>query len=169
MLTSTRKFNKMENDTIIELNDDGASDKSEFKLIKNDILLTKQIKIEIELNNNQCLFEKGKVFDAVVKSKYLVDLLDRSEGFSNYKTDFNKLSDKIKSKIYGNFAIYKDHIFHKNLNVINLKKKNKKIQFNERNSPIKTKTYGLGKKTKSVQVLDLRNSLNALSSLSLKK
>jgi hypothetical protein len=169
MLTSTRKFNKMENDTIIELNDDGASDKSEFKLIKNDILLTKQIKIEIELNNNQCLFEKGKVFDAVVKSKYLVDLLDRSEGFSNYKTDFNKLSDKIKSKIYGNFAIYKDHIFHKNLNVINLKKKNKKIQFNEKNSPIKTKTYGLGKKTKSVQVLDLRNSLNALSSLSLKK
>ncbi len=159
-LNSSRIPNKTENDTIIELNDDGGSDKSEFKLIKNDLILTKQIKIEIELNYNQCLYEQGKIFDAIGKSKYLVELLDRSEGNTNYNTDLNKLSDKIKSKIYGDYAIYKHNQFHKNLNVKTIKKIKKKTMFNDKNQFKKMKTIGLGKKTKSVQMLDLRKSLN---------
>ena len=146
------------NDTIIELNDDD-SNKSEFKLIKNDILLTKLIKIQIELNYNQCLYERGKVDEAVEKSKYLVELLDKSEG-KNYNTDLNKLNDKIKSKIYGDYAIYKNNQFHQKLNIIYLK--NISIKNNNDKNPNsvkKTHTIGLGKKTKSVQVLDIRNSL----------
>ena len=157
----------MGNDTIIELNDDD-SDKSEFKLIKNDLLLTKKIKIQIELSNNQCLYEKGNIFEALDKSKYLVDLLDKSEeGFSNYNNDLKRLDDKIKSKIYGNYAIYKQIKFHNSLNEIYLKNNANKYITNDiymKNSKMlnnirKTHSIGLGKKTKSVQVLDIRNSI----------
>jgi phosphatidylinositol kinase/protein kinase (PI-3 family) len=157
-LNSSRKnTNRMENDTIIELNDDGASDKSEFKLIKNDLLLTKEIKIQIELNYNRCLYEKGNVFEAIGKSKYLVDLLDKSEGSSNYKTDLNKLNDKIKSKIYGDYAIYKQNNLDKNINENIIK--NKKRLVDNKEKVQKKLNIGLGKKTKSQQVLDVRKSL----------
>ena len=118
--------NKFGNDTIYELNDDD-SNKSEFKLIKDNLLLTKEIKAEIELNYNQCLFEKGKVNEALDKSKYLVDLLEKSEGNSlMYNTDLDKLNNKIKSKIYGDYAIYKQNKFinNLNLNLLNLKRQN---------------------------------------------
>ena len=155
------------NDTIIELNDDD-SNKSEFKLIKNNLFLTKKIKTEIELSYNQCLYEKGKVNEAIEKSKYLVDLLDKSQGNSNYSNDLINLTDKIKSKIYGNYAIYKQNKFHKNLNEISLKNNANRLIFTNNNNNIndkmlntirKTHSIGLGKKTKSVQVLDIRNSI----------
>ena len=160
------------NDTIIELNDDD-SNKSEFKLIKNDLFLTKKIKIQIELSYNQCLFEKGKVNEAIEKSKYLVDLLDKSQGNSNYNNnDLKNLNDKIKSKIYGNYAIYKQNKFHKHLNEISLKNNanryvlvnnnfNKNINDKMLNAIRKTHSIGLGKKTKSVQVLELRNTIKS--------
>ena len=155
------------NDTIIELNDDD-SNKSEFKLIKNNLFLTKKIKTEIELSYNQCLYEKGKVNEAIEKSKYLVDLLDKSQGNSNYSNDLINLTDKIKSKIYGNYAIYKQNKFHKNLNEISLKNNANRLIFTNNNNNIndkmlntirKTHSIGLGKKTKSLQVLDVRNSI----------
>ena len=154
----------MGNDTIIELNDDD-SNKSEFKLIKNDLLLTKEIKIQIELYYNQCLFEKGKLNEAIEKSKYLVDLLDKTKNNLNYNTDLDKLDDKIKSKIYGNFAIYRQNKFHKKLNENYLKNNPNRYIFSSNiNNNIdirKTHSIGLGKKTKSVQVLDIRNSIKA--------
>ena len=143
------------NDTIIELNDDD-SNKSEFKLIKNNLFLTKKIKTEIELSYNQCLYEKGKVNEAIEKSKYLVDLLDKSQGNSNYSNDLINLTDKIKSKIYGNYAIYKQNKFHKNLNEISLKNNANRLIFTNNNNNIndkmlntirKTHSIGLGKKT----------------------
>ena len=168
-LNTSRRYDDMNssrnmgiaNDTIIELNDDDNSEKSEFKLIKNDLLLTKEIKVQIELSYNQCLFEKGRISKALEKSKYLVDLLDKSEGNSNYRTDLDKLSEKIKSKIYGNYAIYKQNTFHNNLNEISLKNNtskntntNNSINTNQGLRNLRrTRTYGLGEKTKSSQTM----------------
>ena len=166
LMSSRKDYNRhIGNDTIIELNDDD-SDKSEFKLIKNDLLLTKKIKIQIELNINKCLYEKGKINEALEKSKILVDLLDRSEGNSNYNNELNRLDNNIKSKIYGNYAIYKQHKLYNHLNEMYLKNNDNKynnIYLNNsklnNNNIRKTHSIGLGKKTKSVQVLDIRNSL----------
>ena len=157
------------NDTIIEVNDD-ESDKSEFKLIKNDLFLTKKIKIQIDLNYNQCLFEKGKVNEAIEKSKYLVGLLEKSKSFPNFTNDLDNLENKIKSKIYGDYAIYRQYSFHKYLNEISLKNNiNRTLSVNNTitsNSNKKftikrTLSIGVGKKQnqKSVNVSDLRNSV----------
>ena len=153
------------NDTIIEVNDD-ESDKSEFKLIKNDLFLTKKIKIQIDLNYNQCLFEKGKINEAIEKSKYLVDLLDKSKLNSNYTNDLDNLENKIKSKIYGDYAIYMQNNFHKYLNEISLKNNiNRTLSVNNtignKKFPTikRTHSIGLGKKTKSVNVIDIRKSV----------
>ena len=154
--------NKFGNDTIYELNDDD-SNKSEFKLIKDNLLLTKEIKAEIELNYNQCLFEKGKVNEALDKSKYLVDLLEKSEGnLLMYNTDLDKLNNKIKSKIYGDYAIYKQNKFINNLNLNLLKNLAKKDNIESKISMRRTNSLGTFKKTKSLkvnQVTDLRSSM----------
>ena len=154
--------NKFGNDTIYELNDDD-SNKSEFKLIKDNLLLTKEIKAEIELNYNQCLYEKGKVNEALDKSKYLVDLLEKSEGnLLMYHTDLDKLNDKIKSKIYGDYAIYKQNKFINNLNLTLLKNIAKKDNIDSKISMRRTNSLGTFKKTKSLkvtQVTDLRSSM----------
>ena len=82
---------------------------------KNNIF--NNIFVQIELSYNKCLFEKGSIQESINKSKYLVDLLDnslsdvdkKSEDLLNH--DLSKLDDTIKSKIYGNYAIYKSKIF----------------------------------------------------------
>ena len=95
-------------------------------------------KIRINLGLNQCLFEKGRISEAIEKSKHLVKLLNqdlnlnRNSNSSNISDknlfdgdnnnnnisveeveekineyeDLSKLSNKLKSKIYGNYAIY---------------------------------------------------------------
>ena len=85
--------------------------------IKDDIgesndLRMNEIQIKIELNYNKCLFEKGDINDAIDKSKYIVDLLENAElNNVNGNNILCKLSDKIKSQIYGNYAIYKQKNF----------------------------------------------------------
>ena len=95
-------------------------------------------KIRINLGLNQCLFEKGRISEAIEKSEHLVKLLNqdlnlnRNSNSSNISDknlfndnnnnnnisveeveekineyeDLSKLSNKLKSKIYGNYAIY---------------------------------------------------------------
>ena len=83
-------------------------------------LLTNEMQVKIELCYNQCLFEKGLIFDAINKSQYLVDLLEKGENNKDKENDNNiliKLDDKIKSQIYGNLGIYmqKDFNFNEDL------------------------------------------------------
>ena len=153
--------NKYGNDTIYEMNDDD-SNKSEFKLIKGNLLLTKEIKAEIELNYNQCLFEKGKVNEALDKSKYLVDLLEKSDENSlMYNTDLDKLNNKIKSKIYGDYAIYKQNKFINNLNLNLLKNLTKKDNIDSKLTIRRTNTSGTFKKTQSLKVSQVTTNLRS--------
>ena len=73
----------------------------------------KEIFTTIDLSYNKCLFEKGQIQDSIKKSKYLVDLLDNSLANSDINSDNNlsELTDKIKSKIYGNYAIFNSKNF----------------------------------------------------------
>ena len=80
--------------------------------------LYREIYTQIELSFNKCLFERGQIHESMEKSKYLIDLLDTSSGNSINKSENNlnnnlfELNDKIKSKIYGNFAIFSSKIFN---------------------------------------------------------
>ena len=67
----------------------------------NNNSLFNEIKIKIELCNNKCLFEKGSINEAVENGKHLIDLLNNEE------QNYYKLNNNIKSKIYGNYAIYR--------------------------------------------------------------
>ena len=67
---------------------------------KNMIFDEKRIKIE--LCYNKCLFAKGNVDKACQNLKHLINLLN-----DNSLSPYNKLGNIIKSKIYGNYAIYK--------------------------------------------------------------
>ena len=106
----------------------------------------------------------------IEKSKYLVGLLEKSKSFPNFTNDLDKLENKIKSKIYGDYAIYRQYSFHKYLNEISLKNNiNRTLSDNNTitsNSNKKftikrTLSIGVGKKQnqKSVNVSDLRNSV----------
>ena len=80
--------------------------------------LYREIYTQIELSFNKCLFERGQIHESIEKSKYLIDLLDTSSDNSINKSENNlnnnlfELNDKIKSKIYGNFAIFSSKIFN---------------------------------------------------------
>jgi len=78
-----------------------------------------EIQMQIELINNRCLFEKGEKKDAIDNSKYLVDLLDIAESNNNDSNILSKLNNKIKSQIYGNYAIYKYKNFTYSKKLIN--------------------------------------------------
>ena len=79
---------------------------------KYDDLKKSEIQIKIELINNKCLFEKGEIKEAIDNSKYLIDLLDIAESGNNNKINIlSKLNNKIKSQIYGDYAIYKQKTF----------------------------------------------------------
>ena len=104
-----------------------------------NVQINDEIKIRINLSLNKCLFEKGKINDAIDKSEYLVELLNNAENKNKKKLnikndnnnnniiileeeddellldeygDLSKLNNKIKSKIYGNYAIYKQSQFN---------------------------------------------------------
>ena len=65
---------------------------------------------------NKCLFEKGKKMEAIKKSKQLIDLLSNAESDNiNGVKILSKINNKIKSKIYGNYAIYKQKNFNFNM------------------------------------------------------
>ena len=122
-------------------------------------------KVRINLGLYQCLFEKGKILEAIEKSENLVKLLNHDlnnkgnnaylntniitlnnisedaisveensveEKIKDYE-DLSKLSDKLKSKIYGNYAIYMQSLHtldNFNKKIISTKKKEEK-KFNE--------------------------------------
>ena len=65
-------------------------------------LILDEKRIKIELCYNKCLFAKGDLDKAVENLKYLIELLK-----DHSLSSFNKLGNIIKSKIYGNYAIYK--------------------------------------------------------------
>ena len=80
----------------------GKINLKENEMKNNNNSLFNEIKIKIELCYNKCLFEKGSINEAVENGKHLIDLLNNKESIS-----YDKLNDNIKSKIYGNYAIYR--------------------------------------------------------------
>ena len=92
--------------------------------IKNDIGFYKDLKmneihIKIELIYNKCLFEKGDIKEAIDNSKYIVDLLENSENNKNIHDNILfKVSNKIKSRIYGHYAIFKHKNFSFKKNIV---------------------------------------------------
>ena len=106
--------------------------------IKNEIgfyegLKMNEIQIKIELIYNKCLFEKGDKKEAIDNSRYIVDLLENAELNKNNRNNILcKLNNKLKSHIYGHYAIFKhkNFSFRKNL-VSNIKEE---INLNDLNS-----------------------------------
>jgi len=70
--------------------------------VKSNLFLLNAQKIKIKLSYNKCLFKNGEIDDAIKNSKILVDLIDTKNSDNIYQ----KLNDKIKGKIYGNYALY---------------------------------------------------------------
>ena len=119
--------NEIEEEIDIKLNNDINNDNNK----KYNALDEKKIRINLGLN--QCLYEKGKLSEALQRSEHLVNLLNddlninRSSAHSNDNLfilnnkeennisveeveekikeyhDLSKLNDKLKSKIYGNY------------------------------------------------------------------
>ena len=81
-----------------------------------------EIQIQMELSYNKCLFKKGKIHEAIERSKKLINLLE-SDNFSDKTNNLSELSNKIKSQVYRYYAIYKhkNFVFSKGL-ITNLKK-----------------------------------------------
>ena len=117
--------------------------------VSNDLKMN-EIHIKIELIYNKCLFEKGDIKEAIDNSRYIVDLLENAE--SNKKNSHSilcKLNNKIKSQIYGNYAIFKqkNFAFKKKL-VSNLKEEINNINdienFRQSHGFFKKTTYNFG-------------------------
>ena len=94
---------------------------------KNNLYLLNTHKIKIKLGYNKCLFEKGEIDEAIKNSKILVDLLDTKNSENSYNL-YQKLDNKIKGKIYGEYALYvrQKYINSKVNYKISKKKKNSK-------------------------------------------
>ena len=69
---------------------------------KSNLFLLNTQKIKIKLSYNKCLFINGEIDDAIKNSKILVDLIDTKNSDNIYQ----EINDKIKGKIYGNYALY---------------------------------------------------------------
>ena len=68
---------------------------------KNLLSLNEQ-KIKIELSYNKCLFKKGEINEAINQGKILVDLIENKKKSNIYQN----INDKLKGKIYGNYALF---------------------------------------------------------------
>ena len=68
----------------------------------NSNILLDEKRIKIELSYNKCLYDKGNINEAVENGKCLIDLLNDED-----LNPYNNLSDNIKGKIFGNYAIYR--------------------------------------------------------------
>jgi hypothetical protein len=79
------------------------------------------MQIKIELSYNQCLFEKGLINEAIIKSQYLVDILEKAEknNENGQYSILSKIDDKLKSQVYGNLGIFlqKDFNFNEDLEI----------------------------------------------------
>ena len=117
---------------------------------KNDNLQLNEMKIKIDLCYNKCLFDKGNINEAVMMAEKLVKLLDDN----NELNSFNKISNELKSKIYGNYAIYKKE--QSNLTTIKILKIKKEMQIIKK--VIRRKSFNiLNSKTLELLNLDTEN------------
>ena len=130
-----------------------------------NVLMSDENKIRINLSLNQCLFENRKYDEALDKSEYLVELLNDAESknklLKNNQNnndnviildednflldeygDLSKLSNKLKSKIYGNFAIYKQSKFDFEKNNYKYILKNSDIKFLKRKEKLNLNEAG---------------------------
>ena len=167
-------------------------DLNNFEYLKNKnnekILLLDEIKVKINLSLNQCLFERGKIDESLDKSEYLVSLLNKDENKKKNNNnpnvmileedegflveeygDLSKINSKIKSKIYGNYAIYKQSVFDYKKN--NLKYIIKKNFVKGINKQINDNENDLGRKTVLLDIHTIKNKssckyLNAINLLS---
>ena len=86
------------------------------------ILSLHEQKIKMELSYNKCLFEKGELNEAIKKSKNLVDLLHINNSKDNNNI-YHKIDNKLKGKIYGNYAVYiKQKFINSNTSINNIQK-----------------------------------------------
>ena len=151
-----------------------------------NVLISDEIKIRINLSLNKCLFEKGKICDALDKSEYLVELLNEAENKNNsinIKNDDNKnviimeeeallldeygdlskLNNKIKSKIYGNYAIFMKSQFNFDKNTFKYLLKASNITLIKRNS----NKNEIGRKTVLINNSNFINKINKINSKNL--
>ena len=136
------------------------------KITENSLM--KEIFIKIELSYNKCLFDKGQIQESIDKSKVLIDLLDNSFQESNKNSDNNliEISKKIKSKIYGYYAIFKSKIFDIENNKLSDPQIKQTDCFNENNNTC------FKKNEKDIKILILeekdKESINQYFDLALK-
>ena len=132
--------NNINNNDIEDMNEIDINMNNNDRIKKNNSSDEKKIRINLALN--QCLFEKGNLEEAVEHSEHLVHLLNKDQNLNrnsahsnnnfininnmeehlyfaedveekvNEYEDLSKLSNKLKSKIYGNFAIYKQSLLN---------------------------------------------------------
>ena len=86
-----------------------------LNLENNNIEISKDIKISIELSINKCLFEDGKIEESISNSKKIIELIEDEKNNC-------QISNILKSKVYGLYGMY----CFKSLNLED-KKDNKKI------------------------------------------
>ena len=123
----------------LNINDDDICKIKDIKL--------KEIQIQIALSYNRCLFEKGEDKNAIDESKYLVDLLYMAESNNDINLKFLcKINNKIKSQIYGSYAIYKSEKFIFSKKLINniQEEENKKDFLYQSHTIFKKSTFNLG-------------------------
>ena len=68
-------------------------------LENNNLDISKDIKILIELNINKCLFEDGKIEESMENTKKIIEIIENEK--DNYK-----ISNILKSKVYGVYGMY---------------------------------------------------------------
>ena len=138
------------------------------KIIDNSTL--NEIFTKIELSYNKCLFEKGQIHESIEKSKFLIDSLDAFKNSNkNSYNNINEISDKIKSKIYGYYAIFKS----KNFDIENNKLSEPQIKnincFNENcNIALKKNSKNFQKFILEENINKDKESINQYYSLALK-
>jgi len=78
---------------------------------EKELLSLNEQKIKLELSYNKCLFKSGEVDEAVKQARLLVDLMKDKKETNLYQN----ISDKLKGRIYGDYALYikKKFIFFK--------------------------------------------------------
>ena len=116
-----RKFHFYEQSKIIFLKLKNSINEiiSEEKDAKELLLLNEQ-KIKIELGYNKCIFKNGEIDEAIKQGKKLVDLLKDYRETNIYQ----KINDKLKARIFGDYALY---IKNKYINCNNIKNEEEKI------------------------------------------
>ena len=90
---------------------------------ENNLLILNEQKIKIDLNYNKTLFRNGEINEAIKQAKILVDLLDEK----NEGNIYQKISNKLKGRIYGEYALYTKKKFFFTIDADNKSNSNQKV------------------------------------------